>query len=55
MVHGQNNFLMIPKLCRKPQKNTVNGTLDLTQLREILNSQTNFSVTFKSQSGKMLE
>jgi hypothetical protein len=41
MVHGQNHLLMVPKLRRKIQKNIVNGSLDLTQLWEILNSQTN--------------
>jgi hypothetical protein len=49
MVHGQNHPLMVPKLRKKPQKNTVNGTLDLTQLWELLNSQANFSVTYKGK------
>jgi hypothetical protein len=44
-----------PKLCGKPQKNTVNGTLDLTQLSEILGSETNFSVAFERQGEKRLE
>jgi hypothetical protein len=55
MVHEQNHLLMVPKLCRKPQKNTINGTLSLTQLFEILRYQTNFSVTFKRQGEKRLE
>jgi hypothetical protein len=34
---------------QKDTKNIVNETMDLTQLCEILSSQTNFSVTFKRQ------
>jgi hypothetical protein len=46
---------MVPKLCGKPEKNTVNGTLDLSLLWETLNSQNNFSVTFKRQGEKRLK
>jgi hypothetical protein len=52
MVH-ENHLMMVQKLRRKPQKNTVNGTLDLRSLR---NTQfSNFSVTFKRQGEKRLE
>jgi hypothetical protein len=47
MAHGQNYLLMAPNLCRKAQKNTVDGKIGF--------NAANFSVTFKRQGEKKLE